>query len=167
MTMKFEELTNAVGEWSQRNFGKKQNPYMGMVEELGELAHCLLKREQGIRGFENPGFFLDQYMDALGDICIYAANFAYNEKLKVDWPYQKLDGTSNDQIAYACFWLSQLQMLPELHEDMGRRLFCLLGCIRSLARQEELNLEEVAQQTWERVSVRDWKVNSQDGNVPA
>ena len=38
--------------WVKHNFPKqtRQQIFMGMTEELGELAHHLLKREQGIRG---------------------------------------------------------------------------------------------------------------------
>jgi NTP pyrophosphatase (non-canonical NTP hydrolase) len=39
-------------EWVAHNFpnDREEDPFMGMVEEMGELAHHLLKSSQGIRG---------------------------------------------------------------------------------------------------------------------
>jgi NTP pyrophosphatase (non-canonical NTP hydrolase) len=47
---------------------------LGMVEEVGELAHALLKQAQGIRG---PWDTLEaKAKDALGDVFVFAANVA-------------------------------------------------------------------------------------------
>jgi len=48
-------MQRALAAWQERNFGqtgtcKPEWCLAGMVEELGELAHLLLKRRQGIRG---------------------------------------------------------------------------------------------------------------------
>jgi hypothetical protein len=162
--MRFDELTKHVGEWSQRNFGDKQNPYLGLVEELGELSHCLLKRQQEIRGYENPSYFLREYIDALGDMCIYAANYAYNEGIVAQWPTKfEADGTANRYIGNACYYIFSLSMMPEISADLSTSLHNLLICISKLAVLEGLDLAEIAEKTWELVSVRDWKVNVQDG----
>jgi hypothetical protein len=164
--MRFQELTVAVGEWSKRNFGDKQNPYLGLIEELGELSHCLLKRQQGIRGYESPSFFQGEYMDALGDICIYAANYAYNEGIAAQWPNRILaEETANRYIARACYYLFRLSMSPEVPSDLEVSLNGLLSSIAHLAALEQLDLAEIAEKTWEVVSVRDWIVNAQDGKV--
>jgi hypothetical protein len=164
--MRFEELTKAVGEWSHRNFGEKQNPYLGLVEELGELAHCLLKREQGIRGYDNPSYFIGEYMDAIGDMCIYAANYAYNEKIVIPWPLViEPQGITWKYMANACFWLSRFNIVPEVPTDLAHTLNCFLICIGELAAIEGLDIIEVAAKTWKVVSVRDWKANSQDGKI--
>jgi hypothetical protein len=164
--MRFQELTSAVGEWSKRNFGDKQNPFLGLIEELGELSHCLLKRQQGIRGYESPSFFIREYMDALGDICIYAANYAYNEGIAAQWPNKvQVEETANRYIANACYYLFRLHMTPEFPSDLMISLNGFLSAIAHLAALEQLDLVQIAEKTWEIVSVRDWKVNSQDGKV--
>jgi hypothetical protein len=164
----FPLLSQEVGEWSRRNFGNKQNPYLGMVEELGELAHCLLKREQGIRGFENPEFFREEFVDALGDIGIYAANFAFNNHINVQWPIVGRSLPQNTQtryIANAAYWLSQLMLTPEVEEDLKRWLHHFLVEMALVAKLENLELEEIVCGVWQRVKVRDWKRNRQDGET--
>lgn len=50
---------------------------LGVMEELGELAHCLLKRAQGIRGYDNPDKFRAESRDAIGDCLIYLTQVAH------------------------------------------------------------------------------------------
>lgn len=165
----FPLLSQEVGEWSQRNFGDKQEPYLGMVEELGELAHCLLKRRQAIRGYDNVEYFRGEFIDALGDIGIYAANFAYNNRINVQWPMVRGSGSQETQtkyIAKACYWLSELILTPEVKEDMIRWLHYFLLEVAVVAKLEQLELDEVVSDVWDRVKVRDWKRNPQDGDTP-
>ena len=56
--------------WANHNFGpqRKHHSLLGMVEELGELAHAHLKQEQGIRG---AGDNEAKAKDAIGDIVIF------------------------------------------------------------------------------------------------
>jgi NTP pyrophosphatase (non-canonical NTP hydrolase) len=74
----FGRLQDEVNEWSLRNFGPK-NPatthrtLLGVMEEVGELAHARLKEEQGIRG--TPEEHQAAATDAIGDIVIYLADF--------------------------------------------------------------------------------------------
>jgi hypothetical protein len=162
----FPELTQAVGPWSKRNFGEKQDPFTGMVEELGELSRCLLKRLQGIRGYDSPVFFRTAYVDALGDISIYAGNFSYNKNIVCEWPeLAGKVGSVNYQvyIGRACYWLSHLIQIPEHKNDMNRWLHNFLIEIAFLAQLEGLSLKEVANETWQSVSLRDWKANKEDG----
>lgn len=49
-------------------------PILGMVEELGELAHAVLKSFQGIRG--NRSEHEAAQRDAYGDIRVYMLDFA-------------------------------------------------------------------------------------------
>lgn len=61
--------------WSEYNFGEQpiHRPFFGMTEELGELAHALLKSEQGIRNHEGHDA---KAKDAFGDLFIYMMDFA-------------------------------------------------------------------------------------------
>ena len=68
-------------EWALRNFGDKPSwhPLLGIAEEVGELCHGYLKREQGIRGTaENHA---EEIKDAVGDIQIYLIDFCNREHL--------------------------------------------------------------------------------------
>ena len=71
--MTLTELQEALAPWVEHNFGKPPwtQPFMGIVEEVGELSHALLKQEQGIRGTREQ--HEDAAMDAVGDIVVYVA----------------------------------------------------------------------------------------------
>lgn len=76
-----------VAEWADRNFGgaSKRNfedPFMGMVEELGEMAHALLKQKQGIRGtYEEHEAAL---RDAIGDFEVYLMDFCQLREINLE-----------------------------------------------------------------------------------
>lgn len=61
-------------EWSTRVFGPQDAtlPLLGVVEEVGELCHAVLKRKQGIRHDEDH---LANEQDAIGDIVIYLLDY--------------------------------------------------------------------------------------------
>jgi NTP pyrophosphatase (non-canonical NTP hydrolase) len=77
-----------------------------MIEELGELAHHMLKWTQGIRG--TPDEHRDGIEDALADIQIYLLDFAGRNGMDAagildkvwakvqqrDWLKNKIDGGS-------------------------------------------------------------------------
>lgn len=66
-------LQQEIDEWSKENFPDRNHlhPLLGLQEELGELAHSVLKAEQGIRGEENHRA---NERDAVGDIFIFLAD---------------------------------------------------------------------------------------------
>ena len=66
-------------EWQTRNFGKAataENSFLGMVEEMGELAHAMLKHKQGIRGMADDGAALEKIIDAHCDWIIFSFGLA-------------------------------------------------------------------------------------------
>ena len=76
-------LQDEVAEWSRTNFGDniKNPPYLalfGVVEELGELAHTVVKSTQGIRTTENHR---EKQKDAIGDIVIFLLDYCSRENL--------------------------------------------------------------------------------------
>ena len=78
--MDFKQLQEEQAPWVLHNFGKRPSywPLLGAVEELGELAHAFLKREQGIRTTENHTANIE---DAVADIIIYLADFCQSENI--------------------------------------------------------------------------------------
>ncbi len=66
---------NDVSAWQRRNFpdALPHQPLLGVLEELGELAHAHLKMEQGIRGSFAQHF--DEKRDAVGDMIIYLIHY--------------------------------------------------------------------------------------------
>ena len=76
------DFQKAVVEWAAYNFGNqdKEEPFLGLVEEMGELSHAFLKLRQGIRGDVND--HLDEIRDAIGDWVIFCAAFC--DKMGLD-----------------------------------------------------------------------------------
>lgn len=90
-------------DWAHRNFGDQEpwDSLLGVVEELGELAHAELKQKQGIRGKTDA-----EAKDAVGDMCIYLMGYCnakgfdlqtiiketWGEVRKRDWNKHKKTG---------------------------------------------------------------------------
>lgn len=109
-----KEIQDEIIEWSHRNFGEVPNsqiPYrissfLGMVEEVGECAHSLLKMTQGIRGSREE--HIEGVKDAIADLLVYTLDFCGRnemdaerllrevwEKVKQrDWNKNKLNGVT-------------------------------------------------------------------------
>ena len=97
--------------WLEHNFPDQlaHDPLLGLTEELGELAHAHLKREQGIRGSEKE--HQDAAADAIGDIMIYLASYcntndfdmaacledAWEEVSERDWQRYPKSGVAPEQ----------------------------------------------------------------------
>lgn len=80
--MTLKEIQNEHKEWVDRNFGEDRPAWhalLGLVEEVGELAHSYLKREQNIRGTKAE--HTAKIKDAVGDIVIYLLDFCNKEGL--------------------------------------------------------------------------------------
>ena len=56
---------------------------LGVVEEVGELAHIYLKNAQSIRGMIDPEECRYLTMDAIGDIIIYLMDFCNRENIDI------------------------------------------------------------------------------------
>lgn len=76
-----EQLQIEHGRWVDRNFPDQApwQPILGVIEELGELAHGFLKTSQGIRGSSSD--HLAEMEDAVGDIVIYLISFCHSQGL--------------------------------------------------------------------------------------
>lgn len=85
-------LQREMPSWQNHNFPGRPGhwPLLGMVEELGELAHAWLKRAQGIRG--TPEQHREAIEDAIVDLFTFGVDFACSEHIDLDkaiakvWP---------------------------------------------------------------------------------
>jgi NTP pyrophosphatase (non-canonical NTP hydrolase) len=75
-----QKVQTELRPWQEHNFPSRPawQPVMGLAEEVGELSHAFLKREQRCRLNENHD---DAIWDALGDILVYACDVANAEGL--------------------------------------------------------------------------------------
>ena len=94
--MMLGKLQSEIRDWTMYNFPDTDpvQQYMGIVEELGELSHALLKEEQGIR-HPKEGTWEDDMRDAVGDIAIYMINFCD----QCGWDFEKILATTWEKVA--------------------------------------------------------------------
>lgn len=73
-----------VHAWKKRNFPNSDDTdqLLGVVEEVGELCHAVLKLRQGIRGDNH----IAEAKDAVGDIMIFLMNFCSEN----DWDLEEI-----------------------------------------------------------------------------
>jgi len=88
--MSLSQIQREIGEWSLRNFGDQTSkathqvlgslaPLLGVGEEYGELLHVVLKRHQGIRGYNDYAKYKAERDDAVADMMVYLCDFAERE----------------------------------------------------------------------------------------
>jgi NTP pyrophosphatase (non-canonical NTP hydrolase) len=79
--VKFQTVHNV---WRKVNFpySRKVDPLLGLVEEVGELSHAVLKQRQGIRGTSDDHESAKR--DAIGDIFIYLVDFCNREGVDIE-----------------------------------------------------------------------------------
>ena len=82
LDVELDDLQLQVGMWARRNFGDNKGlehiaPLLGMMEELGELIHEVLKSHQGIRETNKSN-----EEDAVGDIMVYLLDFCSRRGLR-------------------------------------------------------------------------------------
>ena len=82
--MNIEEFLDQQRAWLKHNFPSSgpDHQLMGIVEEVGELTHAILKSEQKIRGTEQQ--HEEAMRDAIGDILIYSSAYCITSDLSVD-----------------------------------------------------------------------------------
>lgn len=80
--MILDDIQDQMKPWLEHNFGNRPawQPLVGLMEELGELSHAFLKREQGIHTNENHD---EAIRDAVADILIYLMDFCNTEGINL------------------------------------------------------------------------------------
>jgi hypothetical protein len=58
---------------------------LGVIEEVGELSHAILKNRQGIRGMKEGPAFIAARDDAIGDILVYYIQLCTAQGGSVTW----------------------------------------------------------------------------------
>ncbi len=95
--------------WEVKNFegNTPENLFMGVAEELGELAHAMLKHNQKIRGLEDRDKYLEAAGDAIADMLVYMTQLATQLRLDIGILFEqtavevmKRDWTKNPENAH-------------------------------------------------------------------
>ena len=95
MPITLRQLQSEQREWVDHNFPKRADYYhlLGVMEELGELAHARLK---GLEKIRDNGNLEMKEMDAIGDLVIFLMgycndrNFDLQDIVESTWENVKL-----------------------------------------------------------------------------
>lgn len=82
-------LQERLQVWRERNFPNADSTQqlLGVVEEVGELSHAVLKQTQGIRGSHETHDA--EILDAVGDILIFLAGFCSFRGINMQYAYER------------------------------------------------------------------------------
>lgn len=170
------KLIHAVGTWSENNFDNKRAADFGILEEIGEATHCVLKRIQGIRGFDNEEFFLKEFGDALADIIIYLSDWCHQHntffKFGRNMITQSQPLTFDDQRRIIRHLLQAMDVIISVSDREPAGKFTvvdesqfnmvaqrLCSGVELWAEVYNLDLRLLVANTWMKISQRDWKKN--------
>lgn len=183
--MTTNELIEEVGQWATKNFGTVEEgrriPHYGLLEEVGEATHAILKNRQKIRGYEVEEFFKKELQDAFADTIIYLADYAYihrayfkfhmdkekleesvdflrarNEELVISQVTQSISAIFNNASKTSEF----SKEISAIHTMMVQRL---CSDMEIWAAYHGFNLQDIVWMTWGKVSKRDWNKEKQTG----
>lgn len=172
---KLNELSKEISEWAKTNFNNPppEDPSLGVLEEVGEIAHCLLKRKQKIRGFQKGDYFKTMFGDALADTAIYLLNLCGIMNLPFAEGSLKAQGVepfqTQKQAVHTLAMCATDLVDPEVQRiSVIQSQAAILESLSSLALMYELDLDQLVIETWEKnVSKRDWVANPENADKVA
>ncbi len=173
------QLINEIGEWAKANFTTRYpfTALLGMIEEVGETSHCVLKRLQGIRGFADKDFFEREIKDAFSDTVIYLADycsmkgcffaFKHNDRSFAIHPDEEQVVVSHVMIGLVSM-MNMENHHPEVSPASIAQFTILvqkfLTALECWAQIYGIDLQKEVNATWCReVSKRDWKKHNLAG----
>lgn len=165
-------LAQEIAAWAEKNF-PVHIPAWGVLEEIGELTHCLLKRAQGIRGFADDAHFKKESLDAVADIAVYMLHhiaiagkrFFVSDEWETSALFDITD--KNDVQEVLAEWVDNVACLlrDEDFDTHGVEIhISILQTASMFAVALGSNLETVLVETWDRVKQRDWAKNPYDAH---
>lgn len=173
------DLIQAVGEWADKNFTYR-GAHWGVLEEVGETAHCILKRAQKIRGYEVDEFFRAELRDAFADVMIYLSDFSYtrsaffafkrNQMTAPNHSPEELIVTNVMQAVTSIFnhvavEESEAPFSPAQVQVYNIMIQRLCSMMELWARHYGMDLEQITWEVWDaKVSKRNWKQNPKDAD---
>lgn len=179
-------LQSEVGRWVQKNFPESpaHHQIWGLVEELGELTHAMLKSQQGIRGDAEKHTAAGK--DAVADSIIFFMsactlhNWTAQEVLRSATP-EEFQATfsippKRSAFAHTIFHLAHLVTQLEDAASAPTALECdaytsgaqrsallYVSGLAATCTKMGWSLQDIIEDVWPNVRQRDWTKNKVDG----
>lgn len=166
--------------WADKNFpgNKMIHPLVGIIEEVGELAHVVLKETQTIR--YTPDVVIAKKKDAVSDIMIFLAHYCTKNSFtmpEIQVPAQEMIHVRADQhrmvlnISKIVGDAAQDYLLSGDESDFKWRVrsfaVALTVALDEFSAANGFSMMNAVEETWSQVKSRDWKKNPTDANVIA
>lgn len=172
MKLNWTTLIRERDEWVAKNFPPVEGEIpgnvsiLGCIEEVGELAHAHLKREQGIRGSQAEHDAAAK--DAIGDIVVYLLG-VMSAHMTADQVNQVCTGRKAVSQEEAIFLLSyEVGLMAGTAAKIMTNSWVLT--VNNILKYCEVyctfrywNFEEIVQSTWDHVKQRDWQAHRAAG----
>lgn len=153
---RFGELVEERNAWVAHNF-PGTNPAettLGVVEELGELAHSHLKQRQNIRGTAEE--HVANGRDAVGDLIVYLLGcMSYRgvpkntEGFRLRTVADPMDMDAIFDLGAAVGGLCIRNSVYDIEQ--------VIRCTMQYCHQRGWDFDEIVEETWAQVSKRDWQ----------
>lgn len=173
----FQQLQDEQAPWVKHNFGDRPAwmPLSGMSEEWGEYMEAWIEEdiENQIDAIADMVIFISDFCSAL-DInlqCLYElcllekAQFIYK-----DFSYGRLYDIKDKitvyigKVNHSYLKHSQKIRIEQNHiQNIKDNLTYILAGLHLLATSFNINLLNIVEPVWKKVSQRDWKKNAKDG----
>ncbi len=155
----FTKLRDEIGVWADKNFDVHL-PELGVAEEIGELTHAILKREQKIRG-EVKKKTKAEIMDALGDATIYMLHLAYKQKLTPNF-IRELSPLDTEFTILGALHRASGNLILNLHQFHMQSVTTVEWAVTfthlwNFAALHNLRLLNLTWSVWTKVSQRNWR----------
>lgn len=165
--MDWQTLIEERDEWIAHNFPdnelpKPQESILGLIEEIGELAHSHLKELQHIRGTDEE--HQANAKDAIGDATVYLLGVMAKIGYAPDPQYGSRH-PGPDEPHWAIFGLSEMagMLARAIPPGPGILIDDIILYLRAYCQLRGWDYEEIVMDTWNKVKQRDWIVDPAAG----
>lgn len=189
-----KELQTQQLAWARHNFGQAPSYHLllGMIEEVGELSHSLLKSIQNIRGSAEKHDLAGK--DAVADVTIYMTQYCSERSLDL----QEVLGVETFEAVQAIASTIESSQVQENQKvpPTAKMIFFAIGAMAHIAEYESApigadsgydsagaisailsvlgaycafkgwSLQQIVEEVWTEVSKRDWKLYPKTGLPP-
>ena len=171
--MDWMALVDSRNKWIEHNFPNPSMPnpgesLLGVLEELGELAHSHLKAAQKIRGTDEEHVRAGR--DAIGDTTIYLLGVMSHYRVyPVNTPINKHEGSiAAQEIFHAVAALGALvDPSAAINRTVAGRLVSrIVMALRRYCHVRGWDYYQIVRDTWDHVSRRDWIAYPENGLPP-
>ena len=166
MNKTLQEIQSELKVWTEYNFGHRtpEISILGMIEELGELSHAILKEKQGIRQSD----FLADKKDAIADLTIYVLDYLNS----INKNYSENSQFGNADLIESLQNISNL--ISDLTIDLNNERYIhysylvtntIILNILDICKTLDIDFITTVNEVWEQVKLRDWKKYPNDGRT--